>query len=116
MGKVHGWMIVSFCQSCCEMFYPRRDVCPSCGSRNLDDQTVSGKGDVYSYTVIHEPPTTFEGEAPYVVALVHLIEGAYVTAQLRDVDLATIFIGMPLEAVMESGKAMAFRPRLCLVE
>jgi uncharacterized OB-fold protein len=54
---------------------------------------------VYSFTVVHEPPTGYETQAPYAVALVKLEEGPLITAQLTDVDAADIKIGMPVEMV-----------------
>jgi uncharacterized OB-fold protein len=49
--------------------------------------------------VVHEPPTGYETQAPYAIALVKLAEGPLVTAQLTDVDAAEIKIGMPVEMV-----------------
>lgn len=61
--------------------------------------SFSGKGIVYSYTVIYDAPTKFVQFAPYPIALVKLDEGNMVTAQLTDVDLDKIYIGMPVEMV-----------------
>lgn len=58
-----------------------------------------GRGEVYSFTTIHAPPEGFEKFAPYLVALVRLEEGPLVTAQLTDVDVADVKIGMPVEMV-----------------
>ena len=102
----------SFCSSCGDLFYPQRLVCPRCGS-SMDECNFCGKGDVYSYTVIHDPATGFDG--PYTVALVHLAEGAYVTARLEGIEPQAIFIGLPVE-VADGGDRLAFRPRRSLVE
>lgn len=58
----------------------------------------AGTGEVYSYTVVQDPPQGYEGQAPYVLALIKLDEGAMVTAQLTDVDGA-IAIGDRVEMV-----------------
>lgn len=58
----------------------------------------SGEGIIYSYTVVQDAPTSFEEQAPYILALVKLDEGAIVTAQLTDVDVA-IEIGDRVEMV-----------------
>lgn len=50
--------------------------------------TFSGGGQVYSYTIVQDPPRGFDGQAPYVLALVKLDEGPIVTAQLTDLDEA----------------------------
>lgn len=58
----------------------------------------SGMGEVYSFTVVQDPPESFEGQAPYVLALVRLDEGPMLTAQLTDVD-GPVAIGDRVEMV-----------------
>jgi hypothetical protein len=78
-------------------WYPR----PYC----LDDWSVrpewieaSGKGTLYSFTVI--PRSGIEQvPAPYVLAIVELAEGARMGAVLVDVDPDEVKIGMALEVV-----------------
>ena len=60
---------------------------------------MSGRGTVYSYTTVYDPPAGFEAYAPYPVALVKLDEGPMVTAQLTDVCADDVRIGMPVEMV-----------------
>lgn len=72
--------------------------------------TFAGTGEVYSYTVLQEPPDGFEDQAPYVLALVKLDEGPLITAQLTDVD-GPVAIGDRVEMVTrklstEGGKGM----------
>ena len=67
------------CQRCTAcgnwVFYPR-EQCPVCFSRNLEWAPVSGRGRVYAYTIVHQPADrAFEGDAPYVYAIVQLDEG-----------------------------------------
>jgi len=61
--------------------------------------SFSGLGEVYSFTVIYDAPTGFTEYVPYPIAIVKLAEGNMVTAQLTDVDLDKIYIGMPVEMV-----------------
>ncbi|MEQ8677934.1 MAG: Zn-ribbon domain-containing OB-fold protein [Aggregatilineales bacterium] len=58
----------------------------------------SGRGTVYSYTVVQDPPESFAEQAPFMLALVQLDEGPIVTAQLTDVD-GEVAIGDPVEMV-----------------
>ena len=62
-------------------------------------RNLSGRGEVYSYTLMYNVPQGFEEQKPYVVALVKLAEGPMVTAQLTDVDHKAVKIGMPVEMV-----------------
>lgn len=58
----------------------------------------AGKGSVYSYTIVTDPPAGFEEQAPYVLALVQLDEGPLVTAQLTDLG-EPVAVGMRVEMV-----------------
>ncbi len=62
-------------------------------------RNLSGRGVVYSYTLMYNVPQGFEEQKPYTVALVKLDEGPMVTAQLTDVDPKTVAIGMRVEMV-----------------
>lgn len=83
---------------------------------------LSGKGEVFSFTVVSQAPSGFEEEAPYAIALVQLEEGPLVTAQLTDCDLQQLAIGMPVEMVTRRLRDLGddglivygykFRPRL----
>jgi hypothetical protein len=97
------------------MLYPVRAACPHCGAGDLAEQTFTGKGDVNSYTVITDAPPGFVGETPYTIALVHLAEGAYVSARLDGIDPKAIFIGMPVERAATEQR-LTFRPRRSLIE
>ncbi len=90
-------------------------MCPRCGSSDLAPQPCSGKGDVYSYTVVPEPGAGGDPPPVSTVALVHLVEGAYVTALLTGIEASAIFIGMPVELAGDRER-LTFRPRRSLVE
>lgn len=62
-------------------------------------RNLSGRGVIYSYTLMYNVPQGFEEQKPYTVALVKLDEGPMVTAQLTDVDSQTVTIGMRVEMV-----------------
>jgi uncharacterized protein len=60
--------------------------------------TFSGKGTIYSYTVLQEVPTEFEEQAPLFLGIIQLDEGPLVIGQLTDVD-GEINIGDQVEMV-----------------
>ena len=83
------------------VFYPR-PVCPNCGSRALRWKQLSGRGTVYTFSVIHRP--AHPGMAPivpYVVALVDLDEGIRMMSNVVDCPPSEVRIGMRVEAVFE---------------
>jgi hypothetical protein len=87
------------CPHCTAAIFPPRDLCPDCGKEAKEPMNMSGKGEVYSWTVVNDAPAGFEKYAPYAVALVKLEEGPMITAQLTDVEFDDIEIGMPVEMV-----------------
>ena len=105
---LHG----SFCVSCCDLFYPAQDACPRCG-QPVDACDFCGKGDVFTYTVLNKPEAPADEQD--IVALIHLAEGAYVTARLQGISPQTVFIGLPVEAVSNSGP-LTFCLRRSLIE
>ena len=86
------------CPSCGQFIFPPRDICPECAAEAKTEYMLSGKGEVFSYTVVQEPPAGFEEQAPYILALIKLDEGPLLTAQLTDLDGAPE-IGMRVEMV-----------------
>ena len=86
------------CRSCGTIQFPSQASCRSCRSRQLDAHLLTGRGSVYSYAQVGQPPQGFTG--PYVVAMVQLEEGIRVTAQLTDVEPDEVVIGMPVEMVV----------------
>jgi uncharacterized OB-fold protein len=92
-------LVGEVCPHCEAKLFPPRDVCPHCGGEAKNAYTFSGKGTIYSYTMMHDAPAGFEEQAPYAVALVKLEEGPMVTAQLTDLGEQKVEIGMPVEMV-----------------
>jgi len=87
------------CPHCNAKIFPPRDVCPECGGEAKEPYRFSGRGSVYSYTVMNNAPAGFEESLPYTIALVKLDEGPTVTAQLTDLGEKEVAIGMPVEMV-----------------
>ncbi len=87
------------CEHCGAKIFPPRDICPKCKQPAKKRYTLSGRGEVYSFSTVYVPPEGFEAYTPYTVALVKLEEGPMVTAQLTDVKPEDVHIGMPVEMV-----------------
>jgi len=88
------------CKTCGELYFPSRSLCLKCRRQGkLEVRRFSGKGTVYSYTVIHAPPQGFELHKPYIMAIVELDEGPRLTAQIVDCKNEEIKIGSRVESV-----------------
>ena len=92
-------LVGEVCPHCQSKIFPPRDVCPYCGGEAKQQFAFSGKGQVYSYTILHDAPAGYEETTPYTVALVKLEEGPVITAQLTDLGDQPVQIGMPVEMV-----------------
>ena len=92
-------LVGEVCPHCEEKIFPPRDVCPNCAQEAKTPYVFSGKGEVFSYTTVYDPPEGYEANAPYTVALIKLEEGPLITAQLTDVDNGKVEIGTPVEMV-----------------
>lgn len=60
---------------------------------------LSGRGEIYSFSMMYNVPHGFEEQKPYTVALIKLDEGPMVTAQLTDIAGVEVKIGMRVEMV-----------------
>lgn len=97
-----GELTLPRCTVCAKFhFYPRA-ACPHCGCRQLAWQPVAGRGEVYSFTVVHRAPSKgFEDLVPYVVAVVALDEGPHLMTRLVQIIPADVRIGMRVQVVFE---------------
>ena len=91
-------MIGECCDHCNTKIFPPRDICPNCKKNAYTPYAFSGKGTIYSYTKVTNPPKEFGDQTPYAIALIKLDEGPLITAQLTDFEEKPE-IGTPVEMV-----------------
>jgi len=84
------------------IFYPR-SFCPICGTSDIHWRQLSGRGTLASFIINHRAAPGYEGEAPYVMALVELEEGPRLMSNILEVEPKpeALRVGMPLEVVFE---------------
>lgn len=86
------------CRDCGTAVFIPQPVCTGCFGDGLEWVESSGRGSVYSHTVVHRPPSP--GFAvPYVVVIAELEEGWHMLSNLVDCDPEEVRIGMPIEVV-----------------
>ena len=88
------------CADCRTFVHPPQASCPKCLSLDLAAETVSGRGTVYSFTVVNREFAPGI-KPPYVAALVDLVEqdGLRLVTNLINVRIADVRIGMPVRVV-----------------
>lgn len=92
------------CDDCNRIvFYPRRH-CTGCTSGNLSWKKASGKGAVYTYSVIRQSyHPYFRNLVPYAVAWIDLVEGPRILSNIVGVEdpLNDVHIGQQVELEWE---------------
>jgi len=83
------------CQACKEFHFYLRPACPACGGAEIEPVVVSGRGQLYSFSVVYRAPSAnFEKDVPYVVAIVATDEGPHLMTRLVGVKPEDVVIGM----------------------
>jgi len=86
------------CQQCGYWLHPPAPRCPSCLSKELDVDAVSGQATLHTFTVNYQP--WYPGlDPPYVIAIVELPEqkGLRLTTGITGCAPDKVEIGMPLQ-------------------
>ena len=97
-----GVLVVQKCDSCGRLRFPPRNLCSHCLSTRSSWTTVSGRGEVFSFNIMHQVyHPAFAAEMPYAVVVVQLEEGARMVSNLVGVKPQEIKCGMPVEVVFE---------------
>ena len=83
------------------LFFPRTH-CPTCGSRALTWKTVSGEGQLYTYTVARVPTLPeFSDEMPQLLAVVELDQGVHINTTLVGVAPEALRVGQRVRPVFD---------------
>jgi uncharacterized protein len=90
-----GRLMVGRCRDTGRHFFPPRGVSPFTLSPNVELVSASGRGTLYSYTVMRTA-------TPYVPAMVELEEGPRVFTNLVDLPFEEIRIGMRLRVAFRA--------------
>ena len=94
-GARNGKLLLRHCTSCNKVHHYPRALCPYCFSDKLDWREASGKGKVYTYSVMRRAPE------PYVIAYVTLDEGISMMTNIVDCDLDQVRIDQPVKVVFK---------------
>lgn len=88
------------CTQCGAVRYVVGPLCPECHSFDHEWIASSGRGTIYSYTVVrHQTHPAFP--APYTMLLVEMEEGPRVIAQLRASEVTAAEIGASVHVEWE---------------
>ena len=94
-AAAEGKLMIGKCTACRATCYYPRAMCPVCFSDKTELQQASGKGTIYTYSVMRRAPI------PYAIAYVTLAEGPTMMTNIVDCDLDKIRIGQAVRLVFK---------------
>jgi len=101
-GTRSGRLLLQRCASCAAYRFPPREICSECLSRQSVWVEASGRGEVFSYAVMHQAyHPGFASEVPYTIVIVKLEEGPKIVSSIVDCPPASLCIGLPVEVCFE---------------
>jgi uncharacterized OB-fold protein len=90
-AAAQGRFLIRRCTACGKAHWYPRPMCPFCWSEKTEWVEASGRGRIYSYSVMRRAPE------PYVVAYVTLAEGPTMLTNLVDCDFDALAIGYEVQ-------------------
>lgn len=117
-ATAEGRLEICRCRDCHRWLQPPLELCPSCWGETTFEP-VSGRGELYSYIVVHQPAIPgYREDLPYTVGLVELEEqaGLRLPARIVGIDPGDSEVGLAVEAEivdLPGGdfRVAVFRPR-----
>lgn len=106
-GGFYGWcrqreLRFQRCLGCGEWRHVPREMCGACGSWDWEWARSSGRGTVYTWTVVARPMhPAFAEDTPYAPTVIEMEEGVRVLSRIVDCPIEELEIGMPVEVQFE---------------
>lgn len=100
-GARRGELLIKRCRSCDRAHWYPRAHCPYCHADDPVWEPSSGRGTIYTFTVIRQNnASAFRERIPYTLGLVDLVEGPRVFGTVYG-DHATLRVGAPVSVAFD---------------
>jgi uncharacterized protein len=96
-----GRLVLPRCDACDTVIWYPRLFCPHCHGNEITWIEASGRGTVYSYTVVRKSMGEWKDVVPYVLAYVELDEGPRVLTNVVGCDPDAVEVGQPVEVTFD---------------
>jgi uncharacterized OB-fold protein len=90
-----GRFMIPVCTACNRAHWYPRAICPFCASDKVEWREASGKGTVYTFSVMRRV------KEPYIIAHVTLAEGPTMLTNIVDCDTEKVRIGQSVTVVFQ---------------
>jgi uncharacterized OB-fold protein len=106
-AAAEGRLGIQRCTTCGHWQWTPLPACPHCLTETLAWTEVSGRGTVWSWTVVHRPASP-AFRAPYVVAIVELADAPVrMLTDLVGVDTGDVHIGLAVRVCFDGEEPLA---------
>ncbi len=100
-GTKQHKLLLQRCRACGAFRWTPQYLCRDCYAEEYDWVETSGRGKVYSYTLIHRAQTPAFTEVPYCEAVVQLDEGPLMLTDIEGCPVETVYVDMPVKVHFE---------------
>ena len=94
-------LLLQYCPRTAQYQFFPRPLSIFTGKRDLEWREVSGRGTLYSYTLIPEGSVATKERPVRILAIVELAEGVRMLSNIGNVAITSLRIGMPLVPLWE---------------
>jgi len=95
-----GQLVFQRCLACRRFRHPPRPTCPACLSPEHEWQRSTGRGAVWTWTIVRGPTLpAFAANLPYNVVDILMDEGVHFVSQIVDCSPEELRAGLSVEAV-----------------
>ena len=105
-------LVMQRCCKCSRFRHPPGPVCPECRSLESEWPELSGRGEIYTYTIVHRPIAAGQrDQLPFIVVVIDLdgAEKVRLISNLVGSGPEEVRIGLPVEVVWEQ-----MSPDICI--
>jgi len=96
-------LVLQHCNTCDRPIHYPRIACPHCGSDDVGWREASGRGTIYTYTIVEaNAPSAFIADMPYVVAVIRLEEGVQMLSNVVECDHSELRCDLPVAVVFDA--------------
>jgi uncharacterized OB-fold protein len=100
------------CGECGAWRHVPREMCPRCGSWQWEWTRSSGRGTVFTWTVVNVAlHPAFAGDVPLAPAVIEMEEGVRLLSQVVDCPPEQLEVGLPVEVVLDEVTPEVSLPR-----
>jgi hypothetical protein len=100
------------CTECGAWRHVPREMCAECGSWNWEWAKSTGRGTVFTWTVVARAlHPAFQADTPYAPVVVEMDEGVRLLGSVVDCPPDQLRIGMPVEVIFEEATPEITLPR-----